>query len=75
MAASWPTASGVAQHPKTLSLDSSHVNTQVFWSPEFCQRRYSFPADTWASGVVMYGLLDATFPFRDEKQIQVFHYR
>jgi len=45
------------------------TGTRVFWSPEFCQRRYSFPADTWACGVVMYGLVDATFPFRDEKQI------
>ncbi|CAD7949383.1 unnamed protein product [Amoebophrya sp. A25] len=45
------------------------TGTRVFWSPEMCQRRYSFPADTWACGVVMYGLVDATFPFRDERQI------
>lgn len=46
------------------------TGTRVFWSPEMCLRRYSYPADLWASGVVLYGLIDATFPFRDEKQIQ-----
>ncbi|CAD7926715.1 unnamed protein product [Amoebophrya sp. A120] len=45
------------------------TGTRVFWSPEMCARRYSFPADAWACGVVMYGLVDATFPFRDERQI------
>ena len=46
------------------------TGTRVFWSPEFCMKRYSYPADVWAVGVVLYGLLDATFPFRDEEQIK-----
>eukprot|EP00392_Amoebophrya_sp_AT5.2_P006801 g6813.t1 len=50
-------------------IDDPDCKLVVFWSPEFCGRRYSFPADTWACGVVMYGLVDATFPFRDERQI------
>lgn len=46
------------------------VGTRVFWSPEVCNRKYSFPADVWACGIITYGLLDGTFPFRDEKQIK-----
>jgi len=46
------------------------VGTRVFWSPEVCNRKYSFPSDVWACGVISYGLLDGTFPFRDEKQIK-----
>jgi len=46
------------------------VGTRVFWSPEVCNRKYSFPSDVWAVGVITYGLLDGTFPFRDEKQIK-----
>lgn len=45
------------------------TGTRVFWAPEVVQRAYGFPADVWACGVVIYGLVDATFPFRDEKQI------
>eukprot|EP00452_MALV-II_sp_L67-6_P000234 gene235-108_t len=44
--------------------------TRIFWAPEMCNRKYSFEVDTWAVGVVSYGLLDGTFPFRDERQIK-----
>ena len=29
---------------------SQLTGTRVFWSPEFCNKRYSYPADVWAVG-------------------------
>jgi serine/threonine protein kinase len=41
-----------------------------FRVPKQYPGKYSFPADVWAIGIISYGLLDGTFPFRDEKQIK-----
>lgn len=46
-----------------------HTGTSVFWAPEVINKRYEFGADVWAMGVVYFGLIDGTFPFRDAKQI------
>ena len=32
-------------------------------------RSYSYPCDVWAAAVVMYGLIDGTFPFQSSKDI------
>lgn len=44
--------------------------TKLYWSPEFYKLDYSLKVDIWAMGVVVYGLLNGKFPFRDEKDIQ-----
>mmetsp|Transcript_123867 Transcript_123867/g.231814 ORF Transcript_123867/g.231814 Transcript_123867/m.231814 type:complete len:774 (+) Transcript_123867:158-2479(+) len=43
--------------------------TKLYWSPEFFKHDYSLKVDVWAIGVVVYGLLNGRFPFRDEKDI------
>jgi len=43
--------------------------TKLYWSPEFYKLDYSLKVDIWAMGVVVYGLLNGKFPFRDEKDI------
>jgi calcium-dependent protein kinase len=49
---------------------SEHTGTSIFWAPEVINKHYEFLADVWAVGVVFFGLLDGTFPFRDARQIQ-----
>merc|ERR1719160_1771617 len=44
--------------------------TKLYWSPEFYKLDYSLKVDIFSMGVVMYGLLNGKFPFRDEKDIQ-----
>jgi serine/threonine protein kinase len=43
--------------------------TKLYWAPEFYKLDYSLKVDIWAMGVVVYGLLNGKFPFRDEKDI------
>lgn len=43
--------------------------TKLYWSPEFVNKNYSLKVDIWAMGVVVYGLLNGKFPFRDDKDI------
>jgi len=56
------------QNPDDKLL-SRPVGTKIYWSPEVVRRRYSFPADVWAIGIILYGIVNGSFPFRDEKQI------
>jgi hypothetical protein len=49
---------------------SAEVGTRIFWSPEFCNKSYGLKVDIWAMGVIMYGLLDGRFPFKDENDIK-----
>lgn len=49
---------------------NSEVGTQIFWSPEFFDKSYGMKVDVWAMGVVMYGLLEGCFPFKNEKDIK-----
>merc|ERR1719387_1489491 len=46
------------------------VGTKIFWSPEFYDGNYAHKVDIWAMGVVVYGLLDGRFPFRDEADVK-----
>mmetsp|Transcript_54588 Transcript_54588/g.130231 ORF Transcript_54588/g.130231 Transcript_54588/m.130231 type:complete len:772 (+) Transcript_54588:71-2386(+) len=43
--------------------------TKLYWPPEFFKKNYSFKVDTWAIGVVMYGLVDGRFPFKGEEEV------
>merc|ERR1719218_458524 len=45
--------------------------TKLYLSPEFYKLDYSLKVDIWAMGVVVYGLLNGKFPFRDEKDIRI----
>lgn len=44
--------------------------TKLFWSPEFYSRDYALKVDIWAVGVVFYGLLKASFPFKNETEVR-----
>eukprot|EP00931_Biecheleriopsis_adriatica_P007458 TRINITY_DN108739_c0_g1_i1.p1 TRINITY_DN108739_c0_g1~~TRINITY_DN108739_c0_g1_i1.p1 ORF type:complete len:803 (-),score=173.33 TRINITY_DN108739_c0_g1_i1:109-2517(-) len=49
---------------------SSEVGTRIFWAPEIFARDYGLKVDVWAFGIIMYGLLDGRFPFKDEHDIK-----
>lgn len=49
---------------------NAEVGTRIFWAPEFCNKNYALKVDIWAMGVIMYGLLDGRFPFKDESDIK-----
>eukprot|EP00440_Ansanella_granifera_P024579 gb/GFBE01026692.1/.p1 GENE.gb/GFBE01026692.1/~~gb/GFBE01026692.1/.p1 ORF type:complete len:801 (+),score=182.93 gb/GFBE01026692.1/:1-2403(+) len=49
---------------------SSEVGTRIFWAPEIFSKDYSLKVDIWAMGIIMYGLLDGRFPFKDETDIK-----
>jgi serine/threonine protein kinase len=49
---------------------NTEVGTRIFWSPEFYNKNYGMKVDVWAMGVIMYGLLDGRFPFKDENDIK-----
>lgn len=39
------------------------TGTPVFMAPELYQRQYSFPADLWSCGMMLYQLVSGRFPF------------
>ncbi|CAE8588444.1 unnamed protein product, partial [Polarella glacialis] len=43
---------------------------RILWAPEMYSANYGLKVDIWAMGVVMYGLLDGRFPFKDEHDIK-----
>ncbi|CAE7841404.1 CPK22, partial [Symbiodinium sp. KB8] len=49
---------------------SSEVGTRIFWAPEIFGKSYGLKVDVWALGIIMYGLLDGRFPFKDEHDIK-----
>ncbi|CAJ1337398.1 unnamed protein product, partial [Effrenium voratum] len=49
---------------------SSEVGTRIFWAPEIFAKDYGLKVDVWALGIIMYGLLDGRFPFKDEQDIK-----
>jgi len=49
---------------------SSEVGTRIFWAPEIFAKNYALKVDIWALGIIMYGLLDGRFPFKDEHDIK-----
>eukprot|EP00397_Hematodinium_sp_SG-2012_P007073 GEMP01007115.1.p1 GENE.GEMP01007115.1~~GEMP01007115.1.p1 ORF type:complete len:815 (+),score=194.31 GEMP01007115.1:119-2563(+) len=60
---------GTAVENSSNKLLSEQVGTKIYWSPEVVRRKYSFPADIWALGIILYGIVNGKFPFRDERQI------
>lgn len=61
---------GTAMNVKPGERLNNEVGTRIFWSPEFCNKNYGLKVDIWAMGVIMYGLLDGRFPFKDENDIK-----
>lgn len=48
---------------------SAQVGTRIYWAPEVVNQCYSFPADVWALGIILYGILCGTFPFKSDDEI------
>eukprot|EP00397_Hematodinium_sp_SG-2012_P030100 GEMP01031858.1.p1 GENE.GEMP01031858.1~~GEMP01031858.1.p1 ORF type:complete len:590 (+),score=106.40 GEMP01031858.1:369-2138(+) len=46
---------------ETLSIPSG---TSLFWSPEVINKSYGHKSDVWALGIIFFGIIDGTFPFR-----------
>jgi len=61
---------GTAVDCKATDRLREKCGTKLYWSPEFYKLDYSHKVDIWAMGVVVYGLLNGKFPFRDEKDMQ-----
>mmetsp|Transcript_49402 Transcript_49402/g.141342 ORF Transcript_49402/g.141342 Transcript_49402/m.141342 type:complete len:777 (+) Transcript_49402:98-2428(+) len=61
---------GTAHTLKHQERLNAEVGTRIFWSPEFFNRNYGLKVDIWAMGIVMYGLLDGRFPFKDESDVK-----
>jgi len=49
---------------------NTSCGTRILWAPEMYSANYGLKVDIWAMGVVMYGLLDGRFPFKDEHDIK-----
>eukprot|EP00929_Paragymnodinium_shiwhaense_P091907 TRINITY_DN517_c0_g1_i1.p1 TRINITY_DN517_c0_g1~~TRINITY_DN517_c0_g1_i1.p1 ORF type:complete len:824 (+),score=208.23 TRINITY_DN517_c0_g1_i1:105-2576(+) len=47
------------------------VGTRTYWSPEFYANDYGVKVDVWAFGVIVYGLLEGRFPFKDEEAVKL----
>eukprot|EP00927_Polykrikos_kofoidii_P033303 TRINITY_DN2817_c0_g1_i3.p1 TRINITY_DN2817_c0_g1~~TRINITY_DN2817_c0_g1_i3.p1 ORF type:complete len:810 (-),score=160.25 TRINITY_DN2817_c0_g1_i3:5-2434(-) len=47
------------------------VGTKTYWSPEFYANDYGQKVDVWAFGVIVYGLLEGRFPFKDEEAVKL----
>lgn len=45
------------------------TGTKLYWSPEFWLLDYSLPVDVFAVGVVTYGLLCGSFPFKNKAEV------
>jgi len=45
------------------------TGTKLYWSPEFYALDYSIPVDIWAMGVVVYGLISGSFPFKNKTEV------
>mmetsp|Transcript_1818 Transcript_1818/g.4558 ORF Transcript_1818/g.4558 Transcript_1818/m.4558 type:complete len:782 (+) Transcript_1818:74-2419(+) len=60
---------GTAIEIKAKDRLKETCGTKLYWPPEFFKKNYSFKVDTWAIGVVMYGLVDGRFPFKGEEEV------
>mmetsp|Transcript_11839 Transcript_11839/g.31935 ORF Transcript_11839/g.31935 Transcript_11839/m.31935 type:complete len:782 (-) Transcript_11839:162-2507(-) len=50
-----------------------HCGTKIYWPPEFYSMSYGLKVDMWALGVIMYGLVDGRFPFKNEADVKTKH--
>merc|ERR1711972_663205 len=46
------------------------AGTERCWSPELYERNYGLKVDVWAMGVLVYGLIDGRFPFKDGEAVK-----
>lgn len=58
---------GTATKCKVAERVQGKVGTRTYWSPEFWANDYGQKVDVWAYGVIVYGLLEGRFPFKDEQ--------
>eukprot|EP00747_Dinoflagellata_sp_TGD_P095108 gnl/TRDRNA2_/TRDRNA2_166350_c0_seq2.p1 gnl/TRDRNA2_/TRDRNA2_166350_c0~~gnl/TRDRNA2_/TRDRNA2_166350_c0_seq2.p1 ORF type:complete len:778 (+),score=217.81 gnl/TRDRNA2_/TRDRNA2_166350_c0_seq2:90-2423(+) len=61
---------GTAVNMKPNERLSAEVGTRIFWAPETFTKNYGLKVDVWAMGIIMYGLIDGRFPFKDENDIK-----
>lgn len=45
------------------------TGTKLYWSPEFYKLDYGVGVDVWAVGVVLYGLIAGSFPFKNKVEV------
>eukprot|EP00928_Gymnodinium_smaydae_P041055 TRINITY_DN27798_c0_g7_i1.p1 TRINITY_DN27798_c0_g7~~TRINITY_DN27798_c0_g7_i1.p1 ORF type:complete len:834 (+),score=254.93 TRINITY_DN27798_c0_g7_i1:75-2504(+) len=62
---------GTAMKCKIAERCNGAVGTKTYWSPEFYNNDYGQKVDVWAFGVIVYGLLESRFPFKDEEAARV----
>jgi len=62
---------GTAIKCKVAEHVRGHVGTRTYWSPEFYANDYGQKVDVWAFGVIVYGLLEGRFPFKDEEAVKL----
>jgi len=48
---------------------TKRCGTAMYWAPEVYARSYAFKVDVWAAGVLTYGLVAETWPFKGEKEV------
>jgi len=61
---------GTACHLQESQRLSEEVGTRIFWAPEIFNKDYGLKVDVWALGVIMYGLLEGRFPFKDGEAVR-----
>mmetsp|Transcript_86208 Transcript_86208/g.222030 ORF Transcript_86208/g.222030 Transcript_86208/m.222030 type:complete len:794 (-) Transcript_86208:390-2771(-) len=49
---------------------SIKCGSEMYWAPEIYAKSYGLKVDVWALGVIMFGLVTARFPFKDEDDIK-----
>merc|ERR1719230_2298292 len=62
---------GTAIKCKVAEHVRGFVGTRTYWSPEFYANDYGQKVDVWAFGVIVYGLLEGRFPFKDEEAVKL----
>mmetsp|Transcript_92970 Transcript_92970/g.201050 ORF Transcript_92970/g.201050 Transcript_92970/m.201050 type:complete len:793 (-) Transcript_92970:7-2385(-) len=61
---------GMACNAAPSARLSMKCGSEMYWAPEVYDRSYGMKVDVWALGVIMFGLVTARFPFKDEEDIR-----